>query len=327
MFLKEIYIYYNFSIYLGIKHAIAIDFDPVQEMLYWTDEEARAIRRASLDGSNQENIIITEVENPDGIAVDWLARNLYWTDTGTDRIEVARLNGTSRKVLINEDLIEPRAIALAPELGWMFWTDWNEKRPKIERSNLDGTERILLVNKDIVWPNGIALDLARWKIYWCDAKTDKIEVCNMDGTDRREVITDNLPHLFGLSLLGDYLYWTDWQRRSVDRAHKLTGGEREVIVDQVPNVMGLKAVHLGKVNGTNPCVKSNGGCSHLCLNRPGNKYVCACQIGYELTKDKKTCVVPDAFMLFARKENIGRISIENANNDNIIPLTGVKDAR
>ncbi|XP_076640079.1 low-density lipoprotein receptor-related protein 6 isoform X1 [Colletes latitarsis] len=319
--------YTNFVLPLiGIKHAIAIDFDPMQEMLYWTDEEACAIRRASLNGSNQENIITTEVENPDGIAVDWLAQNLYWTDTGTDRIEVARLNGTSRKVLINEDLIEPRAIALAPELGWMFWTDWNEKRPKIERSNLDGTERILLVTKDIVWPNGIALDLTRWKIYWCDAKTDKIEVCNMDGTDRREVITDNLPHLFGLSLLGDYLYWTDWQRRSVDRAHKLTGGEREVIVDQVPNVMGLKAVHLGKVNGTNPCAKHNGGCSHLCLNRPGNKYVCACQIGYELTKDKRTCIVPDAFMLFAKKENIGRISIENANNDNIIPLTGIKDA-
>lgn len=41
-----------------------------------------------------------EVFNPDGVAVDWVARNLYWTDTGPDRIEVARLNGTSRKVKI-----------------------------------------------------------------------------------------------------------------------------------------------------------------------------------------------------------------------------------
>ncbi|KAG7206637.1 hypothetical protein KM043_000315 [Ampulex compressa] len=319
--------YTNFLLPLsGIKHAIAIDFDPVDEMLYWTDEEARAIRRAFLDGSGQEDVMVREVENPDGIAIDWLARNLYWTDTGTDRIEVARLNGTSRKVLVNEDLVEPRAIAVAPELGWMFWTDWNEKRPKIERSNLDGSERILLITKDIVWPNGIALDVDKWKIYWCDAKTDKIEVCNMDGTDRREVITDNLPHLFGLSLLGDYLYWTDWQRRSIERAHKLTGGEREAIVDQVPNVMGLKAVHLGRVEGTNLCANNNGGCSHLCLNRPKNRYVCACQIDYELSKNKRTCIVPDAFLLFARKENIGRISMENPDNDNIIPLTGVKDA-
>ena len=41
---------------------------------------------------------VTEVEHPDGVAVDWVARNLYWTDTGTDRIEVARLTGTFRKV-------------------------------------------------------------------------------------------------------------------------------------------------------------------------------------------------------------------------------------
>jgi len=209
----------------------------------------------------------------------------------------------------------------------MFWSDWNEKRPKIERSNLDGTDRIQIVTKDIVWPNGIALDLERMKIYWCDAKTDKIEVSNMDGSNRREVITDNLPHLFGLTLLGDYLYWTDWQRRSIDRAHKLTGGDREVIIDQVPNVMGLKAVHLGQIITSNSsCAYNNGGCSHLCFNKPDNTYICSCQIGYELTKDGKTCIVPDAFLLFAKRENIGRISIENINTDNIIPVTGVKDA-
>lgn len=56
------------------------------------------ISRAKIDGSSQEEIITTEVEHPDGIAVDWIARNLYWTDTGTDRIEVARLNGKARKV-------------------------------------------------------------------------------------------------------------------------------------------------------------------------------------------------------------------------------------
>nr|CAD7457230.1 unnamed protein product [Timema tahoe] len=318
--------YTNFVIPLqGVKHAIAIDFDPVEEYLYWTDDEARALRRAHLDGSGQEDLIVTEVEHPDGIAVDWVARNIYWTDTGTDRIEVARLTGASRKVLINDDLLEPRAIALAPEKGWMFWSDWNERHPKIERASLDGSDRFLLVDTNLGWPNGIALDLNRNKIYWCDAKTDKIEVSNMDGSDRREMINDNVPHIFGISLLGDHLYWTDWQRRSIERVD-LTGESREEIVDQLPNVMGLKAVRLGKVEGSNPCSRDNGGCSHLCLNRPGNNYVCACQIGYELTADERTCVVPEAFLLFARRENIGRISIENGNNDVIIPVTGVKDA-
>ena len=105
------------------------------------------------------------------------------------------------------------------------------------------------------------------------------QVANItNGGDRREVISDNLPHLFGLSLLGDYLYWTDWQRRSIDRV-KVTGDGRQIIVDNLPNVMGLKAVRLGEVKGRNPCTDNNGNCSHLCLNKPQNKYVCACQIG------------------------------------------------
>jgi len=54
--------YTNFVLPLnGVKHAIAIDFDPVDEMLYWTDEQAYAIRRAYLNGSNQQDVIVTEV--------------------------------------------------------------------------------------------------------------------------------------------------------------------------------------------------------------------------------------------------------------------------
>ncbi len=65
----------------------------------------------------EETVVAREVDNPDGIAIDWVARNVYWTDTGTDRIEVARLNGTSRKVLISEKLDEPRSIVLDPMAG------------------------------------------------------------------------------------------------------------------------------------------------------------------------------------------------------------------
>lgn len=59
----------------------------------------------------------------------------------------------------------------------MYWTDWGEI-PKIERAALDGSDRIVLVNTSLGWPNGLALDYAEGKIYWGDAKTDKIEVCN-----------------------------------------------------------------------------------------------------------------------------------------------------
>ncbi|XP_039278794.1 low-density lipoprotein receptor-related protein 6 [Nilaparvata lugens] len=310
----------------GIKDAFEVDYDPIDNYMYWTDIEAKCIRRARLNGSNQEDFVTAEVEKPDGVAVDWIARNLYWTDIGTHRIEVARLDGKARKVLINEDLINPRAIAVSPEHGWLFWSDWFEKRPKIERASLDGSDRLVLVKEGLGWPNGIALDLNASKLYWGDAKTDKIEVINMDGTGRREIVSHNIPHVFGLTLLGDWLYWTDWQRRSIDRVDKNTGTKRQVILDQLPHVMGLKAVGAGSGRGWNPCKDKNGGCSHLCLNRPGNKHICACPIGHELLADQHNCVVPEAFLVFARKDRIGQISIENSHNDPVTIVTAVKDA-
>ena len=83
----------------------------------------------------------------------------------------------------------------------MYWTDWG-RTPKIERAALDGSERQALINASLVWPNGLALDLHEHKIYWGDAKTDKIEVANMDGSMRRVLVSDQLPHIFGFSLLG-----------------------------------------------------------------------------------------------------------------------------
>lgn len=52
----------------------------------------------------------------------------------------------------------------------------------------------------------------------------QIQMASLDGTERRVVLDDRLPHVFGFSLLGDHLYWTDWQRRSIERVNKHTGG-------------------------------------------------------------------------------------------------------
>jgi integrin beta 2 len=57
------------------------------------------------------------LQNPDGLAVDWVSRNLYWCDKGLDTIEVSKLDGRYRKVLINTGLQEPRAITLDPRNG------------------------------------------------------------------------------------------------------------------------------------------------------------------------------------------------------------------
>jgi low density lipoprotein receptor-related protein 5/6 len=71
---------------------------------------------------------------------------------------------------------------------------------------------------------------------------------NTDGTGRRVLVEDKIPHIFGFTLLGNYVYWTDWQRRSIERVHKQSA-EREIIIDQLPDLMGLKATNVHRVIG------------------------------------------------------------------------------
>lgn len=75
-----------------------------------------------------------------------------------------------------------------------------------------------------------------------------IQVINVDGTNRQTLLEDKLPHIFGFTLLGDYIYWTDWQRRNIERVHKATA-VREIIIDQLPDLMGLKATKVIETYG------------------------------------------------------------------------------
>lgn len=123
----------------------------------------------------------------------------------------------------------------------MYWSDWGF-HPKLERAWLDGTRRTVLVNTSIQWPNDLALDYRERKLYWADARLDKIEVCNLNGSGRRVLVDKNLPHIYSLSLVGKYLYWTDWQGRNIQRIHVDNPQHRDIVTRLLPAIMGLKAV-------------------------------------------------------------------------------------
>ena len=59
-------------------------------------------------------------------------------------------------------------------------------------------------------PNGLALDLSMRKLYWADARLDKIEVCNMDGTNCQVLVKSSSEHLFDLAVYEEFLFFTDW---------------------------------------------------------------------------------------------------------------------
>lgn len=45
----------------GIKSAIAVDFDPVEKQIYWTDNEQQFISRSYLDGTGTATCIVSLV--------------------------------------------------------------------------------------------------------------------------------------------------------------------------------------------------------------------------------------------------------------------------
>nr|XP_014343518.1 PREDICTED: low-density lipoprotein receptor-related protein 4 [Latimeria chalumnae] len=310
----------------NLENAIALDFHHSMELVFWSDVTLDRIMKANLNGSNVEEVVSTGLESPGGLAIDWIHDKLYWTDSGTSRIEVAKLDGTQRKVLLWQNLEKPRAIALHPMEGTIYWTDWGNT-PRIEYANMDGSNRRIIADTHLFWPNGLTIDYAGHRMYWVDAKHHVIERADLDGQNRKAVISQGLPHPFAITVFEDSLYWTDWHTKSINSANKFTGKNQEVIRNKLHFPMDIHTLHPQRQPaGRHRCGAHNGGCSHLCLPSFKN-YTCACPTGFQKV-DAFTCAQSlDKFLLFARRTDIRRISFDTEDrSDDVVPLADVRSA-
>ncbi|XP_064634178.1 low-density lipoprotein receptor-related protein 4-like isoform X2 [Lineus longissimus] len=312
----------------GIKSAVALDWDATTDLIYWSDVTTDTISRARWDGTGQEVIIGTNLQSPDGLAVDWVGEKLYWTDAGTDRIEVSNLNGSMRTVLIWENIDKPRDLIVDPLSGYMYWTDWG-KTPSIERAGMDGSDRRVIVDSNLTWPNGLAIDYARQRLYWADGGEKTIEYSNLDGTRRTILISTDLPHPFGLTLHEDKVYWTDWQSKQIEMANSELGNQREVIRSNLESLMDIHMFHRRRPPVASLCLIDNGGCSHLCLLAPTpNEHTCACPTGIKLGADGQTCRTGmETMLIFARRTDIRAISLDvQYYADVVLPVGDLRNA-
>uniref|UniRef100_A0A8C2MKS1 Low density lipoprotein receptor-related protein 4 n=1 Tax=Cricetulus griseus TaxID=10029 RepID=A0A8C2MKS1_CRIGR len=310
----------------NLENAIALDFHHRRELVFWSDVTLDRILRANLNGSNVEEVVSTGLESPGGLAVDWVHDKLYWTDSGTSRIEVANLDGAHRKVLLWQNLEKPRAIALHPMEGTIYWTDWGNT-PRIEASSMDGSARRIIADTHLFWPNGLTIDYAGRRMYWVDAKHHVIERANLDGSHRKAVISQGLPHPFAITVFEDSLYWTDWHTKSINSANKFTGKNQEIIRNKLHFPMDIHTLHPQRQPaGKNRCGDNNGGCTHLCLPS-GQNYTCACPTGFRKINSHACAQSLDKFLLFARRMDIRRISFDTEDlSDDVIPLADVRSA-
>ncbi|KAG9261064.1 low-density lipoprotein receptor-related protein 1B-like [Astyanax mexicanus] len=290
----------------GTLSAAGLDYHAGNDTLYWTDVVSNKIWRAGRDQTWREEVVGSSVGHAEGLAVDWIAGNLYWTDHSLDLIEVSRLNGAFRDVVISEGLDKPGAIAVHPLKGFLIWTEWGQT-PRISRARLDGSEQMVLANSGISWPSGISIDYQENKLYWCDARMDKIERISLEsGAEREIVLSAGGADMFSVAVFGSYLYWSDrnYANGSIRRSSKNDASNAVMVRSGLGlNLRDVKVFNRDREKGTNPCGRGNGGCEQLCFYLGENRKSCSCSHGY-LAQDGLRCRPYEGYLLYSERTTL-----------------------
>ena len=193
----------------------------------------------------------------------------------------------------------------------MYWSDWGAPA-KIERASMDGSNREVLHDTDLTWPTDLAIDYQRQKLYWVDSFYQKIEFSDVDGHDRRVLLSLDSGVPFSIAVSGNEIYWTELLNNTIYKAHnqlvtkilpvyqlqqESLENDLEIVYAHKQRNSKFKMISIDyKINFihlfavTNFC--EDNPCSHICLlssNSP-TKYTCACPLGYALTMDETSCM-------------------------------------
>ncbi|KAJ8022862.1 MAM and LDL-receptor class A domain-containing protein 2 [Holothuria leucospilota] len=98
----------------GLQRPVAVDFDPVERKVYFTDVVAKFIGRINIDGSDQETIATDMVDES----------KLYWVDARLNKIERSNFDGSQRQLLEDFDSNDVHPFSIVVLETAIFWTDW-----------------------------------------------------------------------------------------------------------------------------------------------------------------------------------------------------------
>ena len=221
--------------------------------MYWADTGANKIQRASLDGSNLQDLVPAGSGRPVGIALDIAGGKMYWTDrnkadetdpTGRSSIQRANLDGTNIETLVLGGNSVKEYISLDISNGKMYWSEWTHSAiggsGRIRRANLDGSNIEDIVPR-VDGIRGMTLDISEEKIYW--GHLTKLRCANLDGSNIQDVLTVDDPHGIALDIAGGKIYWANpnqtAQRPGRIRRANLDGSNIEDLVVGLGNPYGI----------------------------------------------------------------------------------------
>ena len=88
----------------------------------WYDSNPRIVR-ASMDGSEVNNLVTEDLSWPNGVAVDHILERVFWSDAKKDSVESVKLDGTNRVKVPLFHVPHPFAISILGDT--LYWSDWH----------------------------------------------------------------------------------------------------------------------------------------------------------------------------------------------------------
>ena len=282
----------------NLQNVIGLAYDFSNRLIFYSDIQSGTINSVHFNGTGFTRLL-TDQGTVEGLAVDSVERSLYWSSTLDSSIRRTSLHPSRKKPGVEivvqlrpED--KPRGLDI-DECGRMvYFANWNRRRPSIQRAYLSGYHKEDVVTKNILMPNGLVLDIKAEKLYWTDARLDKIERCDLSGQDCKVVVKSVLEHPFSIALFGDDLFFTDWVLHSVIRVNKYSGENRAILKSGIVRPMGIVTVYdRQNLCPHSGCAVFNGGCEDICtanVTSNGTELTeCKCRAGRRVLPDKKRC--------------------------------------
>ena len=252
-----------------------------------TSDKERPMERIRRASSETEAVLWSGLDDPRGLAVDWLGLNVYFVDAVQKLVGVITFDGRLRRNLISTDLDQPHDIVVDPLSGSMFWSDLG-LNARIEVARMDGTSRRVLVENDILYPTGLAIDYPARRLYWADPKTGTIESVNLEGKDR--VVIRRFRQLedkpFKLDVFEDALFLVMHQTHGVARLSKFGQGNLTTLVSGLNRASDIIVAQENKqtTHAGNPCQAAGKcGAGALCLLSSSSSRTCTCATGLTQT--------------------------------------------
>uniref|UniRef100_A0A915HSG1 Uncharacterized protein n=1 Tax=Romanomermis culicivorax TaxID=13658 RepID=A0A915HSG1_ROMCU len=151
--------------------------------IFFVDGHSSSIKKQKVNDNAFEVVMSLGLSNCEGIALDWTSLNLYWSDESFVAINVLKIaNSSIRRSVASGNMTHPRALAVDPFAGLLFWSDWIHLWIQ---SSTNSKETV--------------------------KKSAKIERCNLDGSDRRPIVSSSIywPNGIALDRRNQLLFWCD----------------------------------------------------------------------------------------------------------------------